>query len=240
MSETIKRGITYTVGEGENLITIAKAFGFRRWETIYNHQKNANFRKENPSPYIVKEKSKLWIPEFTIKQLPCETGKTHRFILERLKTLLHIELKDDEGQPYANIKYEVWVPNKKTGNMKLYGSERRTTAQGFVDAEVPVIQTVDGQGEESYAVDLKLWFDGDDAQPETYTVQIGELDPIDTIEGIQDRLNNLGYDSGAVDGELGPITKAALEKFQADYGLPVTGKIDKATRNKLKAVHDNV
>jgi peptidoglycan hydrolase-like protein with peptidoglycan-binding domain len=36
-----------------------------------------------------------------------------------------------------------------------------------------------------------------------------------------------------VDGEFGPMTRAAVERFQKQVGLPATGAVDGPTRDKL-------
>lgn len=53
------------------------------------------------------------------------------------------------------------------------------------------------------------------------------------IKEVQKALNDLGYDCGKVDGILGKKTKAALKKFQKDYGLKVDGKIGKEVKKAL-------
>jgi hypothetical protein len=53
------------------------------------------------------------------------------------------------------------------------------------------------------------------------------------IKEMQQKLIDLGYQPGPVDGISGNKTINALKKFQQDYGLPVTGKADKETMNKL-------
>ena len=50
---------------------------------------------------------------------------------------------------------------------------------------------------------------------------------------IQLRLNNLGYDSGKIDGKPGLSTMKAIEAFQADNNLTADGKIGPATREAL-------
>jgi S1-C subfamily serine protease len=45
---------------------------------------------------------------------------------------------------------------------------------------------------------------------------------------VQQRLGDLGYDPGPVDGVVGPSTRAAIRAFQADAGLPVDGEISEA------------
>ncbi len=54
-----------------------------------------------------------------------------------------------------------------------------------------------------------------------------------TLVRAQARLANLGYYRGAVDGAFGPLTSRALALYQTDYRLPVTGRLDLATRLSL-------
>lgn len=54
-----------------------------------------------------------------------------------------------------------------------------------------------------------------------------------TIEQIQERLNKLGYECGAVDGIVGIKTLAAIRKFQKDFNLTVDGVIGPQTRYRL-------
>jgi Putative peptidoglycan binding domain len=49
----------------------------------------------------------------------------------------------------------------------------------------------------------------------------------------QARLARLGYYSGPIDGDFGPMTSRALRSYQADYGLPITGRLDSRTRESL-------
>jgi hypothetical protein len=50
---------------------------------------------------------------------------------------------------------------------------------------------------------------------------------------VQSRLARNGYDPGPIDGAIGPQTRSAIEAFQADHGLPVTGRIDDPLINAL-------
>ena len=45
------------------------------------------------------------------------------------------------------------------------------------------------------------------------------------IVDLQHALRRLGYDPGLADGILGARTSAAIRAFQADVGLPVTGRV---------------
>ena len=49
----------------------------------------------------------------------------------------------------------------------------------------------------------------------------------------QQRLKELGYDPGPIDGLFGAKTAAALKLYQGDKGLPKTGLLDKKTAESL-------
>ena len=54
-----------------------------------------------------------------------------------------------------------------------------------------------------------------------------------SVYEVQKKLNEKGYDSGPVDGIMGIKTREAIEKFQKDNGLSVSGKLDNETEKKL-------
>jgi peptidoglycan hydrolase-like protein with peptidoglycan-binding domain len=73
------------------------------------------------------------------------------------------------------------------------------------------------------------------AQPRTQ-----QPDPGASVEGMtvfemQERLNELGYKLGTIDGVAGPRTVEALKKFQSDNKLSPTGAIDADTIKKLRS-----
>jgi peptidoglycan hydrolase-like protein with peptidoglycan-binding domain len=53
------------------------------------------------------------------------------------------------------------------------------------------------------------------------------------VKSAQERLADKGYNPGPADGVAGPQTRSALRKFQADQGLPETGRFDQPTLAKL-------
>jgi peptidoglycan hydrolase-like protein with peptidoglycan-binding domain len=54
------------------------------------------------------------------------------------------------------------------------------------------------------------------------------------IQVAERRLRDFGFDPGPVDGEFTAQTQAAVRAFQARYGLPVSGLLDRGTREELK------
>jgi peptidoglycan hydrolase-like protein with peptidoglycan-binding domain len=54
------------------------------------------------------------------------------------------------------------------------------------------------------------------------------------IRDAQRQLKALGFNPGAVDGNFGSQTEAALRAYQQAYRLPETGKLDEATVRSLR------
>jgi N-acetylmuramoyl-L-alanine amidase len=92
--------------------------------------------------------------------------------------------------------------------------------------------SVDGRvGEETYrALNEARWSLGD---------RLLRYDPErptrgDDVINLQDRLHELGYDAGPVDGVFGPETETGLRGFQRDYGLTSDGTCGPATLRALR------
>ena len=54
------------------------------------------------------------------------------------------------------------------------------------------------------------------------------------IQVAEARLKDFRFDPGPVDGIFTAQTRAAVRAFQARHGLPVSGLLDRATREELK------
>lgn len=59
------------------------------------------------------------------------------------------------------------------------------------------------------------------------------LPPDQVIVNVQTALQREGYFPYAVDGVLGPATEAALQRYQQDHGLSITGAVDPSTLSSL-------
>ena len=58
----------------------------------------------------------------------------------------------------------------------------------------------------------------------------------DVVVEAQRALARKGYYRGAVDGDLGPRSRAAIREWQADCRLPITGQLDAATLRSLAVI----
>jgi curli biogenesis system outer membrane secretion channel CsgG len=63
--------------------------------------------------------------------------------------------------------------------------------------------------------------------------KVATIRPDNVAVKMQQILKELGYYSGAVDGQIGPESAEAIQKFQQENGLDVTGALDPETREKL-------
>lgn len=54
------------------------------------------------------------------------------------------------------------------------------------------------------------------------------------IQIAEEHLQAFGFDPGPIDGLLTAQTQAEVRGFQARYGLPVSGLLDRATHEELK------
>jgi hypothetical protein len=63
-----------------------------------------------------------------------------------------------------------------------------------------------------------------------------DLSPDQVIANVQAALADQGYYGGPIDGILGPLTRAAIARYQQDHGLYVTSAIDEPTLAALGMV----
>jgi peptidoglycan hydrolase-like protein with peptidoglycan-binding domain len=63
-------------------------------------------------------------------------------------------------------------------------------------------------------------------------LQQGDADPV-RVGALQQRLHDLGYMVGGIDGKFGPLTAEALLAFQNENGVPTSGVLDERTAAAL-------
>jgi len=59
------------------------------------------------------------------------------------------------------------------------------------------------------------------------------LAPEQVVASVQAQLQQLGYYTYAIDGNMGPLTRSAIARYQRDRLLPITSGIDPATLGSL-------
>lgn len=197
------------------------------------------------------------------KHTEFEKGSTDLFL--RLKILKEdftpvadnteysLEIRDADANSWKEITEAGWKPDK----VKL-----PPIKDGLIEVEIPPtaekgelclrLKAEDTDKTKSQDKDQKAKKGGGDKNkvirgdvPVKWELKIGALNPLQEeaptdrcISGVQQRLNNLGFNSGPVDGIRGPITKGAVRAFQEFFKLKVDTDPGPETQGKLNEVHD--
>jgi len=202
------------VGQGECLLSIAYQEGFL-WDTLWSLPDNAELRDARQDPGQLLVGDRIMIPERRIRMEPANTDARHRFVKRGVPAKLRVVVEYEDA-PLANQDY----------TLVLDGSRRQgtTDGQGLLEVSIPP------DAREGLLEINGLRFD----------LQLGALDPDSEDIGIQQRLANLGFYHGALDGLIGPVTREALATFQARAGIAVSGEPDDATLDLLFHRHDEL
>jgi N-acetylmuramoyl-L-alanine amidase len=206
---------TYKIQDGDHTSGIAARFGFADFRTVWNNPNNAELKKKRVDPHVLMPGDSLYIPDKQQKTVARPTGRVHTFIVNRQTLFLKIALKDFDDQPIADTECVLEVDGT-VFNLK-------TDSKGRIEQEITTA---------SKTGILKI----PDLEYE-FPVKIGYLDPVDEDTGWRARLINLGYHAGPLNGSNKLLLKYAVEEFQCDYKLKVTGTLDASTRAKLKEMH---
>lgn len=203
--------ITHTVQAGENLALIAQKYKVTNWRDIYHCAENTEFRKKRPNPNILLAGDVLHIPEQKPKSVYVRTGANHRFVVKKGEPQkLIFRLIDAMGKPLVKVPAVFDIG----GTSQTRVSDRNGKVELIIPPPVP---------EE---IPLEVFANPDANEPShQFIVKPGYLDPINTVSGIQARLNSMGHDCGVADGLYGKKTKAGIESFEQAKSLPVNGKM---------------
>lgn len=210
----------HTVQQGECLQSIALAYGFRDFRALYDHPDNAPLRKRRPNPNVLHPGDRVVVPDKEAKTTTVPTSAEHTFVVRRPRRALHLVFRDDEGEAFANVPFELRGP----------GVEHRGTtgADGSLHVELPLDTphaevSIFGIVKRLELAHLDPTWDDDEDRP--------------IVAGIQARLANLGYDPGPVDGLLGPRTTRAIRAFEIDRAMTPTGHVSRALASRLGSDH---
>ncbi len=207
---------TYVVRSGEDVMSIAHAFGCEP-DAVWNLGENADLKKLRGDPNILCAGDVLYIPDPTPKNwLSVNVGDTNKFAasLPTITTSLNFI---QEGKPLAGVACIVHgmpPPNQLT-----------TDGAGTLVLTLPI-----------HTRTVVIEFP---SIPFIRTFRVGHLDPVSTPSGVRQRLRNLGHHPslGSADYLDDAALRQATSDFQQAQGLTVTGEIDDTTRTALASAH---
>lgn len=204
---------SHSVAQGECFFSIAEDHG-QHWKTLWEDPANTGLRQERKTPYILLPGDVVSIPAVRLREETRAANMTHSFRRKGVPANLRLRLLKN-GEPRKGMTWKAslggpWI-------------EGKTDSDGALTIKLPP----------SSPAGLLRLEDGTE-----YRLLLRELDPLDSISGVQARLNNLGYQSGPVDGICGPTTASAIRLFQEAYPpLTVDGIAGPKTRAKLKEIY---
>jgi N-acetylmuramoyl-L-alanine amidase len=208
----------HVVEQGEHIALIAERAGFRSAKTIWDAPENAALRKKRDNPHVLMPGDVVFVPDKQQKTESRATGKRHVFKAIGDKLKLRVVLLDFDNRPLPDV----------PAVLEVEGTRYEVTSDGtgLIEKDVPRSARSGRLEVAEFGIDLAL--------------HIGHLDPVAEESGWRARLINLGYYRGTITDEGETADKLfawALEEFQCDMKLPVTGKPDGATLAKLLTVH---
>ena len=210
-----------SVKQGDTLISLADENRVFQWETIWNHANNAELKSKRLNPQVLAPNDRIYIPgmDELMGWAAADTGARHVFQRKKSPTFFSVFLKDEQGKPYAGCRYE----------LKLSG----TTHQGKTDEQGMICHSVPPGVTEGK---LTLWRTDKPDDSHTWELQIGHLNPCESVIGAKARLRNLGYLTGPVNNSADAEFVDALKNFQSHLGqVRPSGELDAATRDALIA-----
>ena len=206
----------HKVKQGDCISSISYEHGFFP-ETLWNDPANAQLKKIRKDPNILIPGDVVVIPDKRLKEIGASSSARHRFKKKGVPEKFRLKLLRD-GKPRVSVAFRLDID----GALKI----GQTNGCGMIETVIPpnakkglLIVTEEGQEDEEYELNL------------------GYLDPITEISGVQMRLHNLEYYCGDMDGILNQATREAIVEFQRRNGLNPSGQLDEITLQKLEEIH---
>ena len=211
----------HTVAQGETLLRIAKQYGYQTSKALYNHPSNAEFKALRPDPNLIYPGDKITIPPKKEKFIPLRTNSINSFVVQNEKEYFRLQVSYDDGDDVAGKRVVLNIGSQTIDTV--------LQSDGLIEVELDNNDALTG------TVDLYL-NEGETTPTKSFAVQIGNLDPIETLSGVQGRCNMLGFDCGTVDGVMGKKTRIGVKEFQYEHNLDIDGIPGPKTKAKLQQV----
>ncbi len=202
----------YTVADGDHISGIAQTYGYDDYTTLWNDPGNADLQSQRGDPHVLQPGDVLAVPEIAAQPAANKpTSAKHPFTLNVSPLKLRLVVLDLAAKPIAGEAVTV------------AGTALTTDGSGLVEATI-----------DKTAQDVTL-----DASNVEGDLHVGTLNPPDdgTDAGYKARLFNLGFlwDDSVDDAD--DEMRIALQDFQAQYAIDVSGQLDDATKAQLLQIY---
>lgn len=200
----ISDGLTYhTVADGDCLLSLADQYNLPA-RAILRAEQNKELFEKRIDPKILHPGDVVYIPREVREGGPLATNRCHTYQLYRFHCLfrLKLDLSEVVDEDHSGmIRYRITLDTGKVYNARVWPTANNSP-------QVIKIPILAGRGQ------LDVFLDEDDPEATlSFELGLGHLCPVDETRGLQERLENLGYHVGKVDGDHGPKTQAGVEEF---------------------------
>jgi hypothetical protein len=202
----------YTVKQGDCISSIAFEHGFFP-DTLWNDPMNSQLKQDRQDPNVLMPGDQVYIRKLEPKKALGATDKRHPFRRKGVPEKLQVQFLLAD-KPRAHQAYDLNIDGDR--------SRGQTDADGRITISIP-------PNAKTGTIRFK--------DPETqYQLNLGHLDPITEITGIQGRLQNLGFYSGPLDGQMSQALIQALRDFQAaqEPNQEPSGNLDQQTQKQIE------
>jgi len=191
---------------------VAAANGFRSFVPLVENPANAPLMRLRKTPHVLGVGDPVDIPPLEAREVDRPSDQRHRFHAVIPELVLRVKHVTWAGE-------SVPLPTRALGD----GKPLDVTPAGAGTFVVPVAPLLDRVLLVAGADELLL--------------RVGFMQPVETLAGARERLNNLGYEAGEKDNPADLQLRSAVEEFQCDQRLAVDGKIGPDTRARLFKTH---
>jgi N-acetylmuramoyl-L-alanine amidase len=231
---------THNVRRGDSIASIALKKEIH-WSTIWEAPENSELKNRRKNPFILypgkndyeksaNEGDKVIIPGSNTGTTPGNPNQgVNRYVSDAILPEIRIQMKRNNA-PIANKNYSIEV--SPPGDSNVYYRSSTTDQDGFISETMlpAILKAKEGK--------LKL-FDLNDENVqinvEEYVLKFNDIDPLDTISGVQARLKNLGFYKGDITDFADEELENAVKAFQNSVNSAENGKWDdSATQQKIK------
>ena len=221
----------HVVKQGETISSIAAQHGFANFHTVLDRPENAALRAKRSNAHILFPGDEVFIPDREDRTESVPTGQRAIFEANIPLLFMRLRIRDLRGDKLPQDRQVLFGDKDFARQERLFPD-----GDGVVEKEIsPTLQIA------------QVTFAGDGGEILTMHLEVGSLDPINTLSGQRARLNNLGYFAGYKEDDRKQFRWGA-EEFKKDKGVsplavkesdidPVEGVKDAAFRSKLEKEH---
>jgi peptidoglycan hydrolase-like protein with peptidoglycan-binding domain len=209
------------------------------WQTENAKKVTLSWREDEPEESIEPIGTKVVRPQDTTTFYLKAQGADPAKKVERARVTVTVkppEIKPDPQVVVFESDHRILIRGDSTG---LHWETAHASRTELDDAPVNPAGAIQIRPDQTTTYRLTAFDESGKSNSKAITITVEDL-PRDEIAAIQELLGALGYDLGTADGLPGPNTRTAIETFQKDNGLPVTGLPSRYLAEKLREVHGSV